>query len=142
MNSRSKGYRKGYRAELQVAEYLRATGHYAMHSRGSHGVFDVIGVSMTGVRMIQVKDDKDGISRAEYNKIVADAIEYLPRNGTAEIWEKAPRRGYAITQITIGQPKSPADDPEVREEHDFLHISDIRSRVALHKTRINAGKAS
>lgn len=40
----NKMYQKGYRFERRVAAYLRGKGYYAIESRGSKGMFDVVGI--------------------------------------------------------------------------------------------------
>mgnify|MGYP001591465097 CR=1 FL=1 len=48
-------YRKGYRLEKKTARILEAAGMYTVESRGSHGLFDVVGISRNGLVLVQVK---------------------------------------------------------------------------------------
>lgn len=61
----SKNYAKGVRAEKKSRRYLEAQGFYVIEARGSHGSVDLVGTSLGGVVLVQVKSGRKE-SRAEF----------------------------------------------------------------------------
>lgn len=58
-------YRAGVRAERRTQECLEAAGYTTMRTAGSHGAFDVIGVSATDIVLVQVKRGSKRPSEAD-----------------------------------------------------------------------------
>ena len=63
----NKNYQKGYRFEKRVANFFRNIGYYAIESRGSKGLYDVIAIPSEAISdykypevplMIQCKNKK------------------------------------------------------------------------------------
>jgi hypothetical protein len=49
---------KGSRRERQARKLLEATGHYVVKAGGSLGIFDLVALGPTSVRLIQVKSNE------------------------------------------------------------------------------------
>jgi len=62
-------YRKGYRLERRTMELLESVGYVAFRMAGSHGLFDVIGISPAGIVLAQVKSGKASLSPADEEAI-------------------------------------------------------------------------
>ena len=76
-------YRKGREREYRTMRLLEAAGFSAFRMAGSHSPVDVIGLSATGVRLIQVKAGKANVTPLE-----REALKRLerPTNSTVEVW--------------------------------------------------------
>jgi hypothetical protein len=53
--TRMNAKRKGTRREHQTRALLEAAGYVCVRAAGSHGAFDLVGFSTTGVVLVQVK---------------------------------------------------------------------------------------
>lgn len=76
-------YRKGRAKEYASMRLLEAAGYQTFRMAGSHSPCDVIGVSPTSVRLIQVKAGKANASPAERETF---RLIPCPGNCTKEIW--------------------------------------------------------
>lgn len=76
-------YRKGRAREYRTMRLLEAAGFQAFRMAGSHSPVDVIGVSPLGIRLIQVKSGRAGVTPLE-----REALKTLerPENSTVEVW--------------------------------------------------------
>lgn len=89
-------YEKGRRGEYQVIRILEKAGYYATRTAGSHGMYDVVGINSSLVRLIQVKINKP-IAPAD-RETFKDFL--VPKNVTKEIWFRKDRqRKWAIEHI-------------------------------------------
>lgn len=74
---------KGTRAERRVQDWLERDGHLTIRAAGSHGLFDVVAVGPSHVRLITIKCGSARLSRAERADIAAVSV---PPNATKEYW--------------------------------------------------------
>lgn len=76
-------YRRGVRAEYRTMRLLEAAGYTAFRMAGSHSPVDVIGLSRLGLRLVQVKSGRAGVTPLE-----REALKTLerPENSTVEVW--------------------------------------------------------
>ena len=58
-------YKAGVRAERRSQEVLEAAGYLTSRTAGSHGAFDVIGISVTDIVLVQVKRGRNRPSEAD-----------------------------------------------------------------------------
>jgi Holliday junction resolvase len=87
-------YVKGRRKEYAAIRLLERSGHLAFRTAGSHSPFDVIALTSSVVRLIQLK--------AEYLSAVdREALEQIrvPSNVTKESWRWPDRHDPIITVI-------------------------------------------
>lgn len=85
--------RKGTRAEHRAMKLLEACGYVCTRASASLGLFDVVAVGATDVRLVQVKAGTKYASAIEREAITALRV---PANVTREIWRfpdrcRAPR---------------------------------------------------
>lgn len=66
-------YRKGYRNEKRSRAFLEAQGYAVIEARGSHGIWDMVGVRGDSTVLCQVKTNRNA-SPAE-----RQAMEAFPR---------------------------------------------------------------
>jgi len=71
----NKAYRKGYRFEIYVANYLRRNGFYVIRAAGSHGIFDLIAIYHGCIYGIQCKTN-GRLLRKELIEIVKTAEKH------------------------------------------------------------------
>jgi Holliday junction resolvase len=74
---------KGTRAEHRAIRLLEAAGYVCTRAGGSLGLFDVIAVGQTDVRLIQVKAGGEYLSGVERESITGLT---LPANVSREVW--------------------------------------------------------
>jgi Holliday junction resolvase len=74
---------KGTRNEHKAMRALEVTGYHTTRAAGSLGMFDVIAINAQGLRLIQVKTNRDA-SPVEREQIAL--FDRLPPNATKEIW--------------------------------------------------------
>lgn len=79
MNTKAKGSRSERRAVLR----LEAEGYVCTKAGGSLGLFDVVAIGPTDVRLLQVKAGTARLSRSERAAIVALTV---PANVRKEYW--------------------------------------------------------
>ena len=87
-------YSTGYRAEREAFKILEQEGYLAYRSAGSHGLFDLIGVSPDDVRLIQIKVigyNEKRIFLKERQVIKSLATPLFCRK---ELWVYEKRRGW------------------------------------------------
>ena len=77
------GKRKGTRAEHRVMKLLEKTGYVCTRAAGSLGLFDVIAIGSSTIRLIQVKSGGEYLSGIEREAICALVV---PPNVTRECW--------------------------------------------------------
>jgi Archaeal holliday junction resolvase (hjc) len=75
--------RKGSRNERKAMKILQAAGYNTTRAAGSFGMFDVIAINAQGLRLIQVKTNRDA-SPIERETIAL--FDGLPPNAIKEIW--------------------------------------------------------
>jgi Archaeal holliday junction resolvase (hjc) len=75
--------RKGSRNEHKAMKILQAADYHTTRAAGSLGMFDVIAINSLGIRLIQVKSNRDA-SPVERESIAL--FDGLPANATKEIW--------------------------------------------------------
>ena len=61
----NKNYQKGVRYERRSMEILEAAGYMTLRMAGSHGQFDVIGISRLDIVLVQVKSGTANLTPAE-----------------------------------------------------------------------------
>ena len=80
----------GRDAEIACVADLEKAGHLAFRVHLSQGPFDVVGISVLGVRFIQVKARtkhmSDGLSPAQLEAMKEQIAPWLPPHATFEIW--------------------------------------------------------
>jgi hypothetical protein len=74
---------KGTRNEHKAMRILQAAGYHTTRAAGSFGMFDVIAITAQGLRVIQVKTNRDA-SPLEREGIAL--FDGLPANATKEVW--------------------------------------------------------
>ncbi len=80
-------YKRGYGSELAAMERLRGEGYYPIRSAGSHGLIDVVGISDTTVRLVQVKHlNRTVHTYSKDANIRAFGELRVPDNCTKEVW--------------------------------------------------------
>jgi hypothetical protein len=62
---------------------LEAAGYHVTRAAGSLGMFDVVAINSQGMRLIQVKTNRDA-SPVERETIAL--FDGLPQNATKEVW--------------------------------------------------------
>jgi len=75
--------RKGSRNEHKAIRILEAAGYHCTRAAGSLGMFDIVAISKQGLRLIQIKSNRNA------PPIEREAIEEfsgIPANATKEIW--------------------------------------------------------
>jgi Archaeal holliday junction resolvase (hjc) len=75
--------RKGSRNEHKAMKILQAAGYHTTRAAGSFGMFDVIAINAQGLRLIQVKTNRDA-SPVEREGIAL--FDGLPPNASKEVW--------------------------------------------------------
>jgi Holliday junction resolvase len=75
--------RRGTRAERRAMRMLEAAGYICMKAGASLGLFDVIAIGPSDVRLLQVKCGTARLSAVEREQIQALAV---PANVTREYW--------------------------------------------------------
>jgi Holliday junction resolvase len=78
-----KAKRKGSRNEYKAIRILESAGYHCTRAAGSLGLFDIIAVSRDGVRLIQVKSNRNA-TPAEREAI--REFSGTPSNARKEIW--------------------------------------------------------
>jgi Holliday junction resolvase len=78
-----KAKRKGSRNEHRAIRILEAAGYHCTRAAGSLGLFDIIALSSQGVRLVQVKSNRNA-PPAEREAI--EEFKAIPTNATKEIW--------------------------------------------------------
>jgi hypothetical protein len=81
-------YEKGRRGEYQIIKLLKSAGYDANRTAGSHGMYDVIAVNKTSVRLIQAKINEP-ITPAD-RETFQDFL--VPKNVSKEIWFRKDRQ--------------------------------------------------
>ena len=76
-------YRKGRAAEYKTQRLLEAAGYQTFRMAGSHSPVDVIGVDGLGLRLIQVKSGRAGVTPLD--REVLKGLQ-RPKNSTVEVW--------------------------------------------------------
>jgi Archaeal holliday junction resolvase (hjc) len=74
---------KGTRNEHKAMRILEAAGYHVTRAAGSLGMFDVVAINSQGMRLIQVKTNRDA-SPVERETIAL--FNGLPANATKEVW--------------------------------------------------------
>lgn len=90
-------YERGVEKERKAMEYLDSCGYITMRTAGSHGIFDVIALGPTGVRLIQIKRvKKDENWTSEYES-AKDQMQKLPKiHASYEVWIWEDYSGFII----------------------------------------------
>ena len=76
-------YRKGRTREYRTMRLLEAAGYTAFRMAGSHSPVDVIAVDSLGLRLVQVKSGRAGVTPLEREKLKG---LNRPANSTVEVW--------------------------------------------------------
>jgi Holliday junction resolvase len=74
---------KGARAERRARAILEARGWTVIRAGGSLGPFDLVAVSRSGLRLLQIKCNR-GPGRRE--RAALAAFNNMPRGATRELW--------------------------------------------------------
>lgn len=74
---------KGSRNEHKAMKILHAAGYHVTRAAGSFGMFDVIAINAHGVRLIQVKSNRDA---SPQERECIQLFDGLPANATKEVW--------------------------------------------------------
>ncbi len=75
--------RKGTRNEHKAIRILEAAGYHCTRSAASLGLFDIIAFNRQGLRLVQVKTNRDA-SPPEREQI--EMFDNLPADASKEIW--------------------------------------------------------
>jgi Holliday junction resolvase len=75
--------RKGSRNEHKPIRILEVAGYHCTRAAGSLGLFDIIAVSHQGIRLVQVKSNRNA-PPAEREAI--EEFKGIPENASKEIW--------------------------------------------------------
>jgi Holliday junction resolvase len=75
--------RKGSRNEHKAMRILEAAGYHVTRAAGSLGMFDVVAINRSGIRLIQVKSNRDA---SPLEREAIQLFDGLPENATKEIW--------------------------------------------------------
>jgi Holliday junction resolvase len=75
--------RKGSRNEHKAMRILEDAGYHTTRAAGSLGLFDIVAINRLGIRLIQVKSNRNA-SPVEREQIAL--FDKLPSNATKEIW--------------------------------------------------------
>jgi Holliday junction resolvase len=75
--------RKGSRNEHKAMPILQAAGYDVTHAAGSLGMFDIVAINAQGVRLIQVKTNRDA---SPLERETIQLFDGLPANATKEVW--------------------------------------------------------
>ena len=96
----NKNYNRGVEKERLAIEQLETVGYIAMRTAGSHGVFDVIGLSPTGIRFIQVKRGKEECDVIYDCNLAKEKMKDLPRlpNVSYEVWGWHDGKGWIVQE--------------------------------------------
>jgi Holliday junction resolvase len=82
--------RKGSHAEHKAMRILEASGYACTRAAASLGVFDVVAIGSTDIRLVQVKcGDRCQVTPLERE---AMALFVAPANATKEVWRFFDRR--------------------------------------------------
>jgi Holliday junction resolvase len=92
--------RKGSRNERKAMKILQAAGYHTTRAAGSFGMFDIIAINAHGLRLIQVKTNRDA-SPVHREQIAL--FDQLPSNATKEIWIFMDRVEEPIQKIIGGK---------------------------------------
>ena len=86
---------KGTRIEREAKAALEAVGYTVVRAAGSHGLFDLVAIHPSGVRLIQMKANKPPgpLERESLQAFKA------PPGATVEIWVR--RDGDTQPEITV-----------------------------------------
>jgi Holliday junction resolvase len=74
--------RKGNRNEHKAIRILEAAGYSCTRAAGSLGMFDIVAISRQGIRLVQVKSNRDA-PPAEREAIQEFSA---PANASKEVW--------------------------------------------------------
>ena len=75
--------RKGSRNEHKAIRILQAAGYHCTRAAGSLGLFDIVAISNQGIRLVQVKSNRNA-SPAEREAI--EDFKGIPENASKKIW--------------------------------------------------------
>jgi Holliday junction resolvase len=75
--------RKGSRNEHKAMNDLEADGYYVIRAAGSFGMFDIIAIDALGIRLIQVKTNRDA---SPIDREAIALFDQHPPNTRKEIW--------------------------------------------------------
>lgn len=89
-------YRKGRAREYRTMRLLEAVGYSAFRMAGSHSPVDVIGLDGLGLRLIQVKSGRAGVTPQEREKL---ALLPRPKNATVEVWKWPDRSRDPLIEV-------------------------------------------
>jgi Holliday junction resolvase len=74
--------RKGTKNEHKAIKFLEASGYSCTRSAGSLGIFDIVAIGVMGIRLVQVKTNRDApLYEREQIKMFL-----VPTGVTKEIW--------------------------------------------------------
>jgi len=92
-------YKRGQKTEERACQELERVGYYASRSAGSHGIWDVVAVGPTGIRLIQCKRTKQYYqSDYEQAKEQLKGLPVLP-GVSREIWVWRDNEGWVIQEV-------------------------------------------
>jgi hypothetical protein len=75
--------RKGTRNEHKAIQILEAAGYHCTRAAGSLGLFDIVAISRQGIRLVQVKTNRDA---APAEREAIELFEGVPPGATKEAW--------------------------------------------------------
>lgn len=79
---------KGRRGEYKAIAQLEAQGYVCVRAAGSKGVFDLVAISATEIRLLQVKSGTRNASPEERARLAACPV---PPGVSKELWRFLPR---------------------------------------------------
>ena len=89
-------YRKGVRAEYRTMAVLEKAGYYPRRTAGSHGVYDVVAISPTSVRIINVKTGGAKASPLERESLRQMKV---PSKVSKELWRWPDRSREPLIEV-------------------------------------------
>lgn len=89
-------YRKGREREYRTMRLLESAGYSAYRMAGSHSPVDVIAVDSLGLRLVQVKSGRAGVTPLD-----RETLKGLPRppNSTVEVWRWKDRVRVPLIEV-------------------------------------------
>jgi len=78
-----KAKRKGNRNEHKAIAILEAAGYSCTRAAGSLGMFDIVAISRQGLRLVQVKSNRDA---APAEREAIELFDGIPPGASKEIW--------------------------------------------------------
>jgi Holliday junction resolvase len=98
MTNKNVKYFHAYKTEVRAKKHLESEGYLAIRAAGSHGPFDVIGISPIDIRLVQIKLTHE-TKLPSYKSVVDELAKIqVPANARKELWVWEHRNGWHFYQ--------------------------------------------